>query len=1169
MAQYGSGQIILVKCKDFLTYNDEVTVHFGSGLNLIIGPNGSGKSTLITAICFALGGKTSMFDSERPVSSYINNLNDGTKETGYVEVHLSHEALGRIKIRRVIRRDNTSKYYVGGKPSDHKGVQKIVVDDYKIHIDNLTQCLPQDKTRQFQLMKPEKKLIEIQKALGNDMSGAYDELCVAFDDSKNVMKDLTDLANRKEKLEGEVANLKRQVDKFRRWEHADRKMKLLQKRLPVARMEKIHARSQGAREQKKLLVVELKELQAELRPFELEAVSLKANEQQMDRAISKSHAELDKLKTKHKTVTEQSGDYARDLDSAWSAIQNHEKRIKKAKDKLDAAVARYDEAREEAENIPPEAPLRRQIQDLSKDMQARDRKVQPLKNKMRHIDGEFRKLQNELESAKRHLSGLNPDGEFLEQVNAMSQINGYQNFRRIVDMIHHNANNFRGEVIGPIGAYVTAHNETAGRCLNNVISGSIRRTFVVEDDADYKLMLKLLKQKNIHRGIKIVNVGSSNREQHVAYCDHLIPGSVPLEQRFEAHPMALKALRAVGINRCLMAPTQTKLDDCMEGISSFIRSNGDVKVFMGEQIHQIKVSMYGNRAPFTQSYTPPNFKSYPMIGKKTNYRQEVMHLQERDQKRIEELERRITESDSQMEKRQINEEIQQLARDNKEASKEKDRINRELQSIRKRLQYVKNCQRDLKDVQAEYKHISDERMIAENIHNRDVAVQSLAECVKELPGIHAERRKKRKYMNKCQSILFNAKDRLLIVNDTIQERSLKITEHKQLIETCKKNIENWEDKSDVIAQEIQTAFDLGDGDWKNFQKIKIGRNQIPDEYWLPLNEVKKTDKNLQFKYSTAFMARFSPEEGKFDEKGNPCTIIPNDPNVIKNDIKIAKELVASQHPDPTMVDRYADRSAELQEVTIAFDDKTAKSENLESELIEKKNAWWYLLDPVINKVSKRFQKFMEAQNEEKDEDRSGRVLVVKDDTDFDPRRCGLVMHVKFRGTSGMRALDIKFHSGGERAISTMLFLLALQSVTPAPFRIVDEIDQGMDANNERRVFDTLFRINQIEEEENRQFIIVTPKLIGNLQYPPELNVTVHIPFNGAYVIPHSLWSLEEQVYNFRKNRGLDTSSIEEKIAFMNQAKVEGKEPVQKRRWRKKRSVSYSEDEEDSDEEYQG
>lgn len=56
---------------------------------------------------------------------------------------------------------------------------------------------------------------------------------------------------------------------------------------------------------------------------------------------------------------------------------------------------------------------------------------------------------------------------------------------------------------------------------------------------------------------------------------------------------------------------------------------------------------------------------------------------------------------------------------------------------------------------------------------------------------------------------------------------------------------------------------------------------------------------------------------------------------------------------------------------------------------------------------------------------------------------GLLIKVQFRNDEGMsmRLLDAKSQSGGERALTTALFLLALQEITCFPFRIVDEINQ--------------------------------------------------------------------------------------------------------------------------------
>jgi chromosome segregation ATPase len=62
------------------------------------------------------------------------------------------------------------------------------------------------------------------------------------------------------------------------------------------------------------------------------------------------------------------------------------------------------------------------------------------------------------------------------------------------------------------------------------------------------------------------------------------------------------------------------------------------------------------------------------------------------------------------------------------------------------------------------------------------------------------------------------------------------------------------------------------------------------------------------------------------------------------------------------------------------------------------------------------------------------------------------IRVKFRDEGGLEVLSASRHSGGEKSVSTIMYLLSLQKITQTPFRIVDEINQGMDQTNERRVF---------------------------------------------------------------------------------------------------------------------
>ena len=54
---------------------------------------------------------------------------------------------------------------------------------------------------------------------------------------------------------------------------------------------------------------------------------------------------------------------------------------------------------------------------------------------------------------------------------------------------------------------------------------------------------------------------------------------------------------------------------------------------------------------------------------------------------------------------------------------------------------------------------------------------------------------------------------------------------------------------------------------------------------------------------------------------------------------------------------------------------------------------------------------------------------------------GIAIKVKFRPKEELQVLSTNRQSGGERSVSTMLYLMALQDITSCPFRAVDEINQ--------------------------------------------------------------------------------------------------------------------------------
>ena len=89
-------------------------------------------------------------------------------------------------------------------------------------------------------------------------------------------------------------------------------------------------------------------------------------------------------------------------------------------------------------------------------------------------------------------------------------------------------------------------------------------------------------------------------------------------------------------------------------------------------------------------------------------------------------------------------------------------------------------------------------------------------------------------------------------------------------------------------------------------------------------------------------------------------------------------------------------------------------------------------------------------------------------------------------------------------MATALYMLALQELTSVPFRCVDEINQGMDAANEKKVFELLVRTSC--QENSAQYFLLTPKLLPGLEYSPRMNVL--IVNNGQGMCHHSHWKME-------------------------------------------------------------
>eukprot|EP00057_Strongylocentrotus_purpuratus_P015760 XP_011670234.1 PREDICTED: structural maintenance of chromosomes protein 5-like [Strongylocentrotus purpuratus] len=83
--------------------------------------------------------------------------------------------------------------------------------------------------------------------------------------------------------------------------------------------------------------------------------------------------------------------------------------------------------------------------------------------------------------------------------------------------------------------------------------------------------------------------------------------------------------------------------------------------------------------------------------------------------------------------------------------------------------------------------------------------------------------------------------------------------------------------------------------------------------------------------------------------------------------------------------------------------------------------------------------------------------------------------------------------------------MALQELNKCPFRVVDEINQGMDPSNERKVFE--FVVETACRENTSQYFLITPKLLPDLKYGPRMKVLC--VYNSHWMLSHEQWNIRK------------------------------------------------------------
>jgi len=192
-----------------------------------------------------------------------------------------------------------------------------------------------------------------------------------------------------------------------------------------------------------------------------------------------------------------------------------------------------------------------------------------------------------------------------------------------------------------------------------------------------------------------------------------------------------------------------------------------------------------------------------------------------------------------------------------------------------------------------------------------------------------------------------------------------------------------------------------------------------------------------------------------------------------------------------VVQVYERRQQQIEALRQQLERERAQHATALRELHQESQRWLRDLRTLVRSISLAFSRLLQQLH------CAGQVDLLEDE---ELRRLALRIQVQFRANEPLRTLSAQHHSGGEKMVATMLFLLAMQRHARPPIRVIDEINQGMDPHNERAIIQMMMEEAQVSDDASSQFpqtLLVSPKLLLDLKYNQQL--VMHCVWNGPHM----------------------------------------------------------------------
>ena len=848
--------------------------------------------------------------------------------------------------------------------------------------------------------------------------------------------------------EGEIAKMRKEID--------DLKIRAAEIKMNI---ENDEDRIKEYEEEIKTLKESLKEINKEIKEKESEFKSLEKEKEKIekeyreklslqrekDRSIGEANEKFRKLREEHSKILDKLDKKRKE----YSSKTMEENRIIGEIERIKGEIASREEDRKDIEAAIKDAEWR--ISQFKSEGKSYEKRRKELEKKLYELKSEESRLSKELKNKENEIIELRAE---YERIKARMESSEDAMSRAVMAVL---AARDRGELHGIYGTIAELGNVDEKYALAIEIAGGNRMMSIVcEDDESAAKAIEYLKKNRIGRAIFLpLNKMLRGRPR----------GKAILASR-DPHALGF-AIDLIRFDKKFEAAFWYVFGDTviMDNLDNARRLMGGVRlVTLDGQLIEASGAMVGGVVERRKKISMGNLDE---IGAKLRRaREDKEKIQgELDQVRaqidkiLEETRNlSVKDNSSQIEvwvkeKKRNQEKLKSLKEQIENLERDRERYNKLLDTVRKEKGEIK---KEIENLEKEEGRIRDDmdKLIPENISKEmEVLKREVSELAENLKEVEKE-------IVKVDESLKNLRDRKEEMEKELQS---KLAERDRFNDELKK-LRKEQEEVILKKRKLEEIVKKEEGKIGALIKERDRLSSIRDKI---SSEIEKANTDLRVKDGLKIhvISNMKEEENKYMEAKREYESYGIDVKKIEPLSKlksildeVQSEMLSLGPVNMKSIEEYdqeRERYEELRKEYTKLNDEKKNLMKLVRELNEKKKDG---LMKVFNAINENFKKiYNEISN-------GGEAELLLENPD-DPFKGGLIIKVK---PVGKKFIRLESLSGGEKSLTALAFIFAIQQYDPSPFYVLDEVDMFLDGINAEMVGRIIKRNSR-----TAQFIVIS------------------------------------------------------------------------------------------------